>query len=37
MEKILEAMEIIFDDTKIRLATFQIDGESQILWDWVKA
>ena len=37
VEKILEAMEIIFDATKIKLATFQLEGESQIWWDWVKA
>ena len=37
MEKILEDMEITFDATKIKLATFQLDGESQIWWDWVKA
>ena len=37
VEKILEAMEIISDDTKIKLASFQLEGESQIWWDWVKA
>ena len=30
-------MEITSDVTKIRLATFQIEGESQVWWDWVKA
>ena len=35
--KILEAMEITFDATRIRLAAFQLDGESQVWWDWVKA
>ena len=29
-------MEITFDATKIRLAAFQLEGESQVLWDWVK-
>ena len=37
VEKILEAMEIIFDATKIKLVAFQLEGESQIWWDCVKA
>ena len=37
IEEILEAMEITSDATKIRLTTFQLEGESQIWWDWVKA
>ena len=36
MERILEAMEITSDATRIRLATFQLEGESQIWWDWVR-
>ena len=36
IEKILEAMEITFDATKIRLVAFQLEGESQVWWDWVK-
>ena len=32
IEKILEAMEITSDATKIRLATFQLEGESQVWW-----
>ena len=36
IEKILEAMEITFDAIKIRLAAFQLEGESQVWWDWVK-
>ena len=28
--KIMEAMEITFDATKIKLATFQLEGESQV-------
>ena len=36
MERILEAMEITSDATKIRLATFRLEGESQIWWDWVR-
>ena len=35
MERILEAMEITSDATRIRLATFWLEGESQIWWDWV--
>ena len=30
-------MEISFDVTRIRLATFQLECESQLWWDWVKA
>ena len=37
VEKILEAMEIISDATKIKLNAFQLEGESQIWWDWIKA
>ena len=37
VKKILEAMKIISDATKIKLATFQLEGESHIWWDWVKA
>ena len=37
VSKIFEAMEITFDPTKIRLVAFQMEGESQVWWDWVKA
>ena len=30
IEKVLEAMEITSDVTKIRLAAFQLEGESQV-------
>ena len=30
-------MEITFDATMIRLAAFQLEGESLVWWDWVKA
>ena len=33
--KILKAMEVTSDATKIKLATFQLEGESQVWWDWV--
>ena len=36
IENVLEAMDITSDATKIRLATFQLEGESQVWWDWVK-
>ena len=36
IEKILEAMEIISDAIKISLTAFQLEGESQVWWDWVK-
>ena len=35
--KILEAMEITSDATRIRLFAFQLEGESQVWWDWVKS
>ena len=35
--KILEAMEITSNATRIRLAAFQLEGKSQVWWDWVKA
>ena len=37
VDKILEAMEITSDATRIRLTSFQLEGESQVWWDWVKA
>ena len=33
VERILEAMEITSDVTRIRLATFRLEGESQVWWD----
>ena len=36
VERILEAMEITCDATRIRLATFRLEGESQKWWDWVR-
>ena len=36
VERILEAMEITSDATRIRLATFRLEGESQIWWEWVR-
>ena len=35
IERILRAMEIISDATRITLASFQLEGESQIWWEWV--
>ena len=35
--KILEAMEITFNAMRIRLSVLQLEGESQVWWDWVKA
>ena len=29
-------MKITSDATKIRLAAFQLESESQVWWDWVK-
>ena len=36
IEKILEAMEITSDATKIRLVAFHLEEESQVWWEWVK-
>ena len=36
IEKVLEAMEITSNTTRILLATFQLEGESQVWWYWVK-
>ena len=36
IEKVLEAMEITFDTTKIRLAAFQLEGEAQVWWQWAR-
>ena len=36
IENVLEAMDIIFDAAKIRLAAFQLEGGSQVWWDLVK-
>ena len=33
VERILEAMEITSDAMGIRLAAFQLEGESQVWWD----
>ena len=35
--KIFETMEVTSDATKVKLATFQLECESQVWWDWVKA
>ena len=35
IERILRAMEITSDVTRITLASFQFEGESQIWWEWV--
>ena len=36
IEKMLEAMEITSDTTRIRLATFQLEGEAQVWWKWAR-
>ena len=36
VERVLEAMRITSDATRIKLATFKLEGESQIWWDWAK-
>ena len=30
-------MEVTSDASKVKLAAFQLEGESQVWWDWVKA
>ena len=36
VEKLLEAMEITSDTTRIILAVFQLEGEGQVWWNWAK-
>ena len=36
IEKVLEAIEITSDATKIRLAAFQLEGEAQVWWRWAR-
>ena len=36
IEKALEAMEITYDTTRIRLAVFQLESEAQIWWKWAR-
>ena len=36
IENVLEAMEITFDTTRIRLAAFQLEGEARVWWRWVR-
>ena len=36
IENVLEAMEITSDTTRIRLAAFQLEGETQVWWRWVR-
>ena len=36
IENVLEAVEITFDTTKIRLAAFQLEGEARVWWRWAR-
>ena len=36
IEKILEAIDITSDSTRIKLAAFQLEGEAQVWWNWAK-
>ena len=36
IEKVLEAMEITFDATRIRLVAFQLEGEAKVWWKWAR-
>ena len=36
IENVLEAMEITFDTTRIRLPAFQLEGEARVWWRWVR-
>ena len=36
VEKVLEAMEITSNMTRIRLAAFQLEGEAQVWWKWAR-
>ena len=36
IEKVLEAMEITSDTTRIRLAAFQLENEAQVWGKWAR-
>ena len=36
VEKVLEAVEIASNTTRIRLAAFQLESEAQVWWNWAK-
>ena len=36
IEKVLEAVEITSNATRIRLAVFQLESETQIRWKWAR-
>ena len=36
VEKVLKAMEVTSDTTRIRLAAFQLEGEAQVWWKWAR-
>ena len=36
IENVLEAMEITFDTTRIRLAAFQLESEARVWWRWAR-
>ena len=36
IEKVLEAMEITSNTTRIRVAVFQLESEAQIWWKWAR-
>ena len=36
IEKVLEAMEITSNTTRIRLAAFQLESEAQVWWNWAR-
>ena len=36
IENVLEAMKITSDTTRIKLAAFQLEGESRVWWRWVR-
>ena len=36
IEKVLKAMKITSDATRIRLTAFQLESEAQIWWKWAR-
>ena len=36
IEKVLEAMEITSDATRIKLTAFQLEGDAQVWWKWAR-
>ena len=36
VKRVFKAMKITSNAMRIRIVTFQLEGESQVRWDWIK-